>query len=115
MGEVADLVGPQGAAAAGMLGPSEHPWLEEGAVDNQLSATLEQVEQAHLALRPVESVRLLHRHPRHPTTLGGQRVMGAHHGLLLHQQLVARSRPLLWRHDRWGIHGERSALSAAVR
>ena len=104
MGEVGDLVGHQGAAAAGMLGPAEHAGLEEGAVDDQLTAAVEQVEQARLALRPVELVLLLHRHPRHPPTLGGQRVTGAGQVLLLHEQLLARSLPLLRRHDRGRFH-----------
>ena len=48
--------------------------LEEGAVDDQLAAAVEQVEQARLAVGPVERVVLLHRQPRHPPALGGQRV-----------------------------------------
>src|SRR5215813_10227409 len=74
MGQVGDLIGAQGAAAAGVLGPAEHPGLEEGTIDDQLPAALEQVEQANLTLGPVELVLLLHRHPRHPSTLGGQRI-----------------------------------------
>ena len=60
-----------------MLGPAEHPGLEEGAVDDQLAATLEQVEQAHSAVRPLEFIRLLDGHPWHPPAFGGQRVAGA--------------------------------------
>jgi hypothetical protein len=41
MGQVGDLIGAQGAPAAGVLGPSEHPRLEEGAIEDQLTATLE--------------------------------------------------------------------------
>ena len=95
MGDVGDLVGHHGAAGAGMLGPAVHAGLEEGAVDDQLTAALEQVEQARLALGPVELVLLLHGQPRHPPTLGGQRVTGAGQLLLLHEQLLARSLPLL--------------------
>src|SRR5947209_585275 len=58
MREVGHLVGAQGAAAAGVLGPAEHPGLEEGPIDDQLTAALEQGEQAHLALGPLEFVRL---------------------------------------------------------
>ena len=86
-----------------MLRPAVHARLEEGAVDDQLTAALEQVEQARLALGPVERVRLLHRQPRHPPALGGQRVAGAGHGLLLHEQLLARGFPLLCRND-VGLH-----------
>src|SRR6266851_4428675 len=88
MGEVGDLVGTEGAAAAGMLGPAEH------------------VEHAHLTFRPFELILLLHGQPRHPATLGGQRVTGAGEGLLLHEELLARCLPLLWRHDRWCLHCE---------
>jgi hypothetical protein len=34
MGQVGDLIGAQRAAAAGVLGPAEHPGLEEGAIDD---------------------------------------------------------------------------------
>ena len=108
MGEVGDLVGHHGAADAGMLGPAGHAGLEKGAIDDQLTATVEQVEQARLALGPVELVLLLHRQPRHPPTLGGQRVTGAGQLLLLHEQLLARGLPLLLRHDRGCVHRETS-------
>jgi hypothetical protein len=55
MRQVGDLIGAEGTAAAGVLGPAEHPWLKEGAIDDQLPATLEQVEQANLALGPSNS------------------------------------------------------------
>jgi hypothetical protein len=42
MGQVGDLVGAQGAATASVLRPAEHSGLEEGAVDDQLPAALEQ-------------------------------------------------------------------------
>ena len=54
MGEVGDLIGPEGAAAAGLLGPAEHPGFEEGAIDDQLTPAFEQVKQARLAARSVE-------------------------------------------------------------
>ncbi len=56
MGQVGDLIGAEGAAAAGVLGPAEHPGLEKGAVDDQLRTALEQVEQAHRALGPFKLV-----------------------------------------------------------
>ena len=99
-----DLIGAQGAAAAGVLGPAEHPGLEEGAIDDQLRAALEQIEQAYLALGSVELVLLVHGQPRHPPAFGGQRVTGAREGLLLHEELLARSLPLLLRHDRGCVH-----------
>ena len=114
MGQVGDLIGAQGAAAAGVLGPAEHPGLEEGAIDDQLTAALEQIEQAHLALGPVELVLLLHSHPRHPPAFGGQRVTGAGQGLLLHEELLARSLPLLLRHDRGCVHREMPLLGSSL-
>src|SRR5712691_9490460 len=102
MGQVGDLIGAQGAAVAGVLGPAEYPGLEEGAINDQLPAALEQIEQAYLALGSVELVLLVHSLPRHPPALGGQRVTGAGQGFLLHEELLARSFPLLLRHDRGG-------------
>src|SRR5262245_47103315 len=81
-----------------MFGPAVHAGLEEGAIDDQLPPAVEQVEQARLALGTVELVLLLHGQPRHPPTLGGQRVTGPGQLLLLHEQLLARSLPLPQRH-----------------
>src|SRR6476619_3624558 len=106
MGQVGDLIGAQGAAAAGVLGPAEHPGLEEGAIDDQLTAALEQIEQANLALGSIELVLLVYSQPRHPPALGGQRVTGAGQGLLLDEELLARSLPLLLRHDRAWVDRE---------
>ncbi len=50
MSQVGNLIGTQRAASAGVLGPAEHPGLEECAIDDQLPASLEQVEQANLTL-----------------------------------------------------------------
>ena len=91
VGEVGDLVGPEGTADAGMLRPAVHAALEEGAVDDQLAAALEQVEQARFALGPVEHICLFHGNPWHPPSLGGQRVTGAGQGFLLDEKLLARS------------------------
>src|SRR5580692_8283041 len=104
MGQMRYLIGAQRASAAGVLGPAEHPGLEEGAIEDQLRAALEQVEQADLALGSFELVLLLHRHPRHPPPFSGQRVTGAGESLLLHEELLSRSFPVLLRHDRRGIH-----------
>ncbi len=85
VGEVGDLVGPQGAAAAGVVGPAEHAGLEEGAINDQLTAALEQVKQARFAAGPVELVLLLYGQPRHAPTRGGQRIAGAGQLLLLNE------------------------------
>src|SRR5215469_6178052 len=106
MGQVGDLIGAQGTTATGVLGPAEHPGLEEGAIDDQLLAALEQIEQAYLALGSVELVLLVHGQPRHPPAFGGQRVTGAGEGLLLHEELLACGLPLPLRHDRGRVHRE---------
>src|ERR1700736_3757981 len=106
MGQMGDLIGAQGAAATGVLGPAEYPGLEEGAIDDQLAAALEQIEQAYLALGSVEHVLLVHSQPRHPPAFGRQRVTGAGQCLLLHEELLARSLPLLLRHDRGCVRRE---------
>jgi hypothetical protein len=104
MGDVGDLVGPEGAAAAGVVGPAGHPRLEEGAVDDQLAAVFEQVEEASRALRTFELIRFLNRHPRHPPTLGRQPIPSSGERLLFHQHLEARRFPCLGRNDRWCFH-----------
>src|SRR5262249_59431882 len=50
MSEVGDLVGEEGAAPAATLRPVGHAGLEEEAVDDQLTAPLEQIEQARLSI-----------------------------------------------------------------
>src|SRR5262245_65144589 len=87
-----------------MFGPPVHPRFEERAVDDQLTAALEKVEQTRPAPGSIELVGLLHGHPRHPPTLGGKRVTGVGQGFLLHEELLARGLPLLRRDDRRGLH-----------
>ena len=103
VGEIGDLVGAERAADAGMLRPAVHAGLEEGAIDDQLTAALEQVEQARLALGSVERVCLLHRHPRHPPPLGGQRVARAGQLLFLDEHLLVRGLPLLLCRTMWAF------------
>ena len=111
---VGDLVGDHRAAGAAALGPAVHAGLVEEAVDDQLTAPLEQVEQARRAVRALEAVVLLDGHPRHPAALGGQRVAGAGQLLLLDQQLLARGLPLLRRHDRRHVHRDCFLLQVLV-
>ena len=82
------LGGHHRAAAAAPLRPAADARLEEVAVDDQLAAALEQVEEADRAVRPLEAVVLLHGHPRHAAALGGQRVAGAGVRLLLDEHLL---------------------------
>jgi hypothetical protein len=83
-----------------MLWPTEHSRLEKGAIDDQLRIAFKQVEQANLARWPVKRVFLLHRYPRHPSTLCSKRITGPHMGLLFHEKLPTSSIPLLLRDDR---------------
>ena len=77
MRKVANVVGHHGAADACMFGPTDDARLKKRAVENQLTAAVEQIEQAGLPVGPVKLVILLHGQPRHPPALGGQRVPGA--------------------------------------
>src|SRR5262249_8208053 len=63
MSGVSDLVGHHGAADACMFGPADHARFEEGAIDDQLPAAVEQVEQTSLALGALKLVFLGHGHP----------------------------------------------------
>jgi hypothetical protein len=99
---VRDLVGEERAAHAGSLRIRAAPFRVrgdvrgvEGAIDDQLAAIIEHVEQAQRALRAVEAVLLLDRHPWHSAALGGQRIAGAGDLLLLDQQLLAGGVPIL--------------------
>src|SRR3546814_1863740 len=88
--------------------------LEESAVDDELTATVEQVEQAGLARRPLEGIGRLHGHPRHSPALGGQGVAGAGLGLFLHEQLLADRLPRLRRHHRWPVHAMLPAFASVL-
>src|ERR1700728_4763897 len=100
MGYVQNLVGPQGAAAAGMFWPAEDAGLKEGAVKDELRTALEQIEQADFAVRSIEAVLLVDGHPRHAAALSGHGVTGAGEFLFFDEQLLARRFPLVRRDDR---------------
>src|SRR5579871_3855918 len=100
MGQMGDLIGAQGAATARMIGPAEHPRLEEGAIKDQLPAALEEVGQAGLTLWPDKLVLFFDGHPRHSPAFGGERIPQAGQGLLFYQKRLARGFPLLLRHNR---------------
>src|SRR5262249_33873891 len=88
MGEVADLIRAERAAAARMIGPAEHARLEEGAIDDELPAALEKIEQAGPAVRSLEDIGLLDGRPWHAPALGRERVTGAGQGLFLREHLL---------------------------
>src|SRR5258707_4798425 len=82
-----------------MFGPANHAGLEKGAVDDQLTTAVEEVEQTRLAFGPFEFVILLYGNPWHPPTLRGECVTSMGQLLLLHEQFLARSFPLLRRYN----------------
>src|ERR1700722_1591506 len=104
MSEVRYLVSQHGTAATPMFRPPEYPGLEEGAIDDQLRPAVEQIRQAYLALGSVDLVLLVHRQPGHPPARSSHGVPSTGQLLLLDQQLLARSLPLLRQHDRGRLH-----------
>src|SRR6266699_712679 len=106
MCQMRDLIGPQRAAAAGVIRPAEDAGLEESAIDDYLTAALEQIEQTDPALGSVELVLLFYGQPRHPSAFRGQRVAGAGEGLLFHEEFLTRGLPLLLRDDGRRFHRE---------
>src|SRR5215204_3515561 len=76
----------------------------EGAVDDQLTAALEQVGKRGRPVRALEAVLLLDRHPRHPAALGRERVTGSGVLLLLDEQFLAGGLPLLGGDDGGCVH-----------
>src|ERR1700722_10325008 len=101
-----DLIGTEGAASAGVIRPAEHPGLEEGAIDDQLRAALEQINEAYLTVRSVERVIRVDSYPRHAAAFGGQCIARTREGFLFHKELLARGLPLLLRYDRGSLHRE---------
>src|SRR5438552_19101123 len=97
MGGVSDLIGHHRAANAGMFGPAVYARFEEGAVGDQLTAAVEQVEQARLTFGPVELIFLLNCHPRHLPTFGSLRVTVACQLYLPHEKFLWGNLPLLLR------------------
>src|SRR4051794_4961773 len=102
--EVRDLVGEERAAGAAALGEARDAGLVEEAVDDELAAALEQVDEARRPVRALEAVVLLDGHPRHAAALGGERVAGARVLLLFHEQVPAGLLPLLRGNDGRQVH-----------
>jgi hypothetical protein len=102
--EMGGLVGHERAADAGMVGPAGYAGLVKGAVYDQLAATVEEVDEARPTLGPLECVLLVHGLPRHPASLGGERVTRVSQLLLFYEQSLTRGLPLLPRHDRRRLH-----------
>src|ERR671911_382818 len=113
VGGVGDLVRDEGAAHARPLGVRIATLRVrvggdlrpvEGAVDDQLTAALEQVGKRGRPVRALEAVLLLDRHPRHPAALGRERVTGSGVLLLLDEQFLAGGLPLLGGDDGGCVH-----------
>src|SRR3546814_15095842 len=77
MGGMRNLIGHHEAADACMLRPAGYACLEQGTVQDQLTAAFEEFEQARPAFGPFEHVILFDGEPRHPPAFGGQGVAGA--------------------------------------
>ena len=110
MDEVRQVVGEEGAAGAAVLRIARdlHVGIEEEAVDDQLPASLEEVEKAELAVRPLEAVLLLDPDHGQPAALSRERVPRTGELLLLDEQRLAFGVPLLLGHDS-GWDGHRSS------
>src|SRR5215218_3350060 len=113
MGGVGDLVSEEGTARARPLGVRLATLRVriggdlrpvEGAVDDQLTAALEQVGKRGRPVRTLEAVLFLDRHPRHPAALGRERVTGSGVLLLLDEQFLAGGLPLLGGDDGGYVH-----------
>ena len=104
MREVGHLIRHERTADAGMLRPAVHAWFEESAVNDQLTAALEQIEQAHFAFGSVEHVFLFDGLPGHPTPFSCQCIARASERLLLHEETLVRSFPFLRGYDRRHAH-----------
>src|SRR5262245_53228405 len=106
VGEVGHLVGSERAARAAALRPARHVRVVEEPVNDQLAASLEEVEQADRPVGPLERVVLFHGHPWHPAPLGGERVPRPRDLLLPHEHPLACGLPLRRGDDGWRVfHG----------
>src|SRR5262249_476321 len=76
MSGVSNLIGHHGAADACMFRPTDDARFEKSAIDNQLTATIEQIQEADRPLRSAKLVTLLHGQAGDPAALGCQRVTG---------------------------------------
>jgi hypothetical protein len=72
--------------------------------DDQLAASVEEVGERLLAVRPVEDIPLLHPDPGQFAALPAQLIAQPGEFLLLAQVLLAGREPLLSRHDAVVIH-----------
>src|SRR5262245_23967182 len=96
---MADLVREERAARATGLGPAVHSGSEHEVIHDELTASLEQIEQTCLAVRTREDVLFFDLHHRLPASLRRQGIPGTRGRLFLHEQLLMSGLPLLLRND----------------
>jgi hypothetical protein len=70
-------------------------------LDDDLTAPLEQLGEAHAAVWRIEAVLLLYLHPGQVTSRCCNLILLASQLLLFDKQLTARGDPLLFRYDGW--------------
>src|SRR5439155_19083128 len=78
---------------------------EHEMLDDQLAASLEQIGESFLTIRPVEDITLLDLDPGQCPPLGAQPVAQPGEFLFLAQKLGTRRQPLFLRYGRMLLHG----------
>lgn len=87
---MSDVVRVPGTARAALLpGGAEHEVIED-----ELAATVEEIDQADRAMFSLECVGLVDLHHRQAATFGGERIAGSGGRFLLDQKGVAGGLPL---------------------
>jgi hypothetical protein len=74
MREVRDLVGAERATDAGVVGPAVDAGIVEGAIEDELAAAFEEIEQRTLPFRTFEDVLLFDREPGHAAARRSHRI-----------------------------------------
>jgi len=92
---MADVIDQERAARAALI-PA---WVEHEVIHDELAASAEQIEQAHLACWAIEDVVLLDPDHRQPAAFGVDRVAVARQFLFFGEQLLARAQPIGTRYD----------------
>jgi hypothetical protein len=84
-------------------------------IDDELSATLEEVEQPGRAAGTIEDIVLVDHHHRQPTALRVQRIPMTAERLLPGEKILARHKPFRSRHDFRAIRRHGFLLSPVSR
>src|SRR6266849_5064251 len=94
-----DLVGNQRAAWAAGVGPALSRRCKHEVIDDELAASLEQIEQSDFALRALEDIVLFDLDHRLPAPFGRQRIALTRGSLFFCEQLLMSSLPLFLRNN----------------